>query len=124
MKWKGLRVMKCLALLCLCPGLGGASVSAMLSTHYLATLPERPDPATAHIFPRDIHGTTIYQTPQEDLRLTIAEWSSFGCIFIGLLFGVVYLEMGEGIGVDSEQDRKISDPSIQIVYQTVSDKHH
>lgn len=87
-----LATLKFCALLFLLPGLGGLIVSAMVSTHYLETLPKMPAPEQNRIVPRGIHGITIYQTAQEDRNLNIMEYSSVGVFSIGLILGLVYLE--------------------------------
>jgi hypothetical protein len=92
MKGARLAALKFLALLFLLPGLAGLLVSAMISTHYLATMPQLPDPAAARIVPRTIHGTTIYQTIEEDRNLSAIEYGSVGVFAIGLALSVVFLE--------------------------------
>jgi len=42
--------------------------------------------------PRDVHGVVVFQTVQEDARLSIMEYSSVSVFLIGLLLGIVYLE--------------------------------
>jgi len=74
------------------PGLAGLVISATVSTNYLQNLPQRPVPAELRMIPRNIHGTTVYQTADEDRKLSIMEYSSVAVFLIGLVFGVVYLE--------------------------------
>ena len=92
MKTARLANLKFLALLFLLPGLAGLIVSAMISTHYLDTMPGRPAPEMNRIVPRGIHGTTVYQTPAEDRDLNLIEGASVGVFLVGLALGVVYLE--------------------------------
>ena len=87
-----LTVLKFFALLFLLPGLGGLVFSAMVSTDYLENLPHFPAPAEQRMTPRNVHGVVIYQTAQEDQRLSIAEYSSVSVFLVGLLLGIVYLE--------------------------------
>jgi hypothetical protein len=63
----------------------------MVSTEYLQTLPRMPQPADMRMVPRNIHGTVVYETQEEDRRLTILEDASVVVFLIGLGFGVVYL---------------------------------
>jgi hypothetical protein len=42
--------------------------------------------------PRNVHGTVIYQTVQEDQRLSAMEYGSVSVFLVGLLLGIVYLE--------------------------------
>lgn len=63
----------------------------MISTQYLETLPRDPIPVEMRMIPRNIHGTVVYQTEQEDTRLTLFEDSSVGIFVIGLGLGLVYL---------------------------------
>jgi hypothetical protein len=80
------------SLLFLLPGLAGLIFSAMISTHYLDTLPRWPAPEEMRMTPRSIHGVVVYQTVSEDMRLTATEDTSVGIFAIGMLLGVVYLE--------------------------------
>ena len=92
MKSVRLAALKFFALLFLLPGLAGLIVSAMISTHYLDTMPRWPAPAQQRIVPRGIHGTTVYQTVAENRELNAIEYSSVGVFVIGLVVGVTYLE--------------------------------
>jgi hypothetical protein len=87
-----LAMLKFFALLFILPGLGGLIVSAMISTHYLDTMPRFPDPDELRTVPRNIHGMVIYQTEQEDEKLNRIEYSSVGVFTIGLALGLTYLE--------------------------------
>ena len=87
-----LAALKLFALLFLLPGLAGLIVSAMISTHYLATMPRWPVMEQHRFVPRGIHGTTIYQTPEENRNLNVIEYTSVGIFLTGLVIGVIYLE--------------------------------
>jgi hypothetical protein len=87
-----LSVLKFFALLFLLPGLGGLVFSAVISTDYLDNLPKSPTPTEQRMTPRNIHGAVIYQTVQEDERLSVLEYSSVAVFLVGLLLGIVYLE--------------------------------
>jgi hypothetical protein len=92
MSWEQLARLKTYALALMLPGLAGLIVSAMISVHYLDTMPRWPAPSELRIVPRNIHGIVVYQTPQEDRRLDLAEYSSVGVFLVGLTLGLVYLE--------------------------------
>jgi hypothetical protein len=92
MKAARLAALKFFALLFLLPGLSGLIISAMISAHYLDTMPKWPAPEEHRIVPRGIHGTTVYQTPAENSELNLIEYSSVGVFLVGLGLGVVYLE--------------------------------
>jgi hypothetical protein len=92
MKASKLHALKFFALLFLLPGLAGLILSAMISTHYLVTMPRSPAPEQLRIVPREIHGTTIYQTVTENGELNAIEYTSVGVFLVGLVIGVVYLE--------------------------------
>lgn len=92
MKSVHLATLKFFALLFLLPGLAGLIVSAMVSTHYLYTMPRFPVPEQDRVVPRGIHGLTVYQTPEEDRKLNLMEYSSVGIFVVGLGLSVVYLE--------------------------------
>jgi hypothetical protein len=87
-----LRTLKFFSMLFLLPGLAGLIVSAMVSTHYLDTLPKSPVPEEMRMIPRGINGTVVYQTAEEDRRLTLMECTSVGIFVLGLGLSVVYLE--------------------------------
>jgi hypothetical protein len=87
-----LTALKFFALLFLLPGLGGLIFSAMVSTDYLESLPKSPAPSEQRMTPRNVHGTVIFQTVQEDERLSAMEYTSVSVFLAGLLLGIVYLE--------------------------------
>ena len=92
MKATRLATLKLFALLFLLPGLAGLIASAMVSTHYLDAMPKWPVPEEQRVVPREIHGTTIYQTVAEDRKLSLIEYSSVAVFLVGLVIGVIYLE--------------------------------
>lgn len=92
MKTAHLSMLKFLALLFILPGLAGLIVSAMISTHYLDTLPRVPFVREYRTVPRNIHGTVVYQTANEDRTLNEFEYGSVGVFLIGLALGLIYLE--------------------------------
>jgi hypothetical protein len=106
MKRSKLILLKFFALLFLLPGLGGLVFSAMVSTDYLENLPKSPAPAELRMTPRNVHGIVIYQTQQEDKRLTIMEYGSVSVFLVGLLLGIVYLEKWSS-NLQFEMDRDI-----------------
>lgn len=92
MKSASLHMLRSIALLFLLPGLGGVVISAAISTHYLNTLPRVPVLEDGREVPRSIDGVTIFQTKEEDRRLSLLEYGSVGIFVVGFLLGVVYLE--------------------------------
>lgn len=92
MKRANLALLKFLALLFLLPGLGGVIFSVVVSTDYLEQMPKSPSPSEQRMTPRNVHGTVIYQTVNEDKRLSIMEYTSVSVFLVGLLLGIVYLE--------------------------------
>ena len=92
MKTAQLAALRFFALLFLLPGLAGLIVSAMISTHYLEAMPRGPVLDDGRIVPREIHGIVVYQTPDENRRLNLIEYSSVGVFVVGLGLGLVYLE--------------------------------
>ncbi len=106
MKPAQMGTLKFFSLLFLLPGLAGLIVSAMISTHYLDTLPKWPAPDQMRITPRNIHGTVVYQTVEENSRLNLLEYSSVGVFLIGLGLGFVYLAkwgIVQALGADDEE---------------------
>lgn len=92
MKTRQLAAMRKISLALILPGLAGLIVSAMISVHYLDTMPRWPEPQQMRTVPRNIHGIIVYQTPAEDRRLDLYEYSSIGVFLPGLILGLVYLE--------------------------------
>jgi hypothetical protein len=92
MKSAHLALFRIVALAFLLPGLAGLVISAFLSSTYLDTLPASPMPAEMRTTPRTIHGVVVYQTPEEDRRLNLMEYSSVGIFLVGLGLSIVYLE--------------------------------
>lgn len=104
-----LATLKFFALLFLLPGLAGLIVSAMISTHYLDTMPKWPVPEENRVVPRGIHGTTVYQTPAEDRTLNRIEYSSVGIFLVGLVLGVVYLEKWGSTQGTTDEESKLAE---------------
>lgn len=96
------------ALLFLLPGLAGVILSGWVSTSYFATLPRTPVPADSRIFPRSVNGIVVYQTQEEDRRLTRLESSSIAVFLVGLTLGIIHLRrwgiQEVLIGSDVEED--------------------
>jgi hypothetical protein len=110
MKSAKLATLRFVALLFLLPGLGGLILSAVVSTHYLDTLPRWPTPEQERMIPRNIHGIVVYQTAQEEHRLTLLEDSSVGIFVLGLGLSVWYLEQWSSLRTrESEQDDDLTE---------------
>ena len=92
MKPSQLSTLRFFSLLFLLPGLAGLILAAVLSTHYLDTLPRFPVPEELRNVPRAIHGVVVYQTKKEDRRMTLLEGGAVGVFVMGLVMGAVYLE--------------------------------
>ena len=92
MQTRQLSTLRHFSLLFLLPGLVGMIFAAMLSTHYLDTMPRTPEPDEMRMTPRNIHGAIVYQTTEEDRKLTLVEDLSVACLVVGLGMGLVYLE--------------------------------
>jgi hypothetical protein len=92
MKTARLATLRFFSLLFLLPGLAGLVISAMVSTHYMDTLPRSPAPEELRTTPRSINGAVVFQTVEEDRRLDWMEYTSTGIFVIGLGLSFVYLE--------------------------------
>jgi len=104
MKASNLATLRFISLLFLLPGLAGLILSAMVSTHYRDTLPRMPAPEELRMTPRNIDGTVVYQTAEEDSRLSVMEYSSVGVFLVGLSLGLVYLEKWGGFRAKEAED--------------------
>ena len=105
MKDTQLSTLRFLSLLFLFPSLAGLILSAMISTHYLDTLPTLPHPEQMRMTPRNIHGVIVYQTEEEDRRLSLMEGSSVVVFLLGLGSGLVYLrKRGIAAAIEAEED--------------------
>jgi hypothetical protein len=101
---------KTAALTLMLPGLAGLVIAAMISGHYLDTMPKWPSPPQQRTVPRNIHGIVVYQTAAEDRRLDIIEYSSVGVFLVGLTLGLVYLERwGARQASVAEEDEKLTE---------------
>ena len=106
MNRRQLGTLRLVSLLLILPGLAGLVFSAMISTEYLQTLPQVPQPAEMRMIPRNIHGTVVYETKEEDRRLTLLEDSSVIVFLAGLGFGLVYLRkwgIAQALAGDDEE---------------------
>jgi hypothetical protein len=113
MNRRQLRLLRFFALLFLLPGLGGLVFSAMVSTQYLETLPRLPVPEEMRMVPRNIHGIVVYQTDEEDRRLTMLEDVSVGIFVIGLGMGLVYLrKWGIAQALGAEEDDQLPQQAV------------
>jgi hypothetical protein len=87
------------------PGLAGLILSAIISTHYMNSLPRYPDPQSLHMTPRNINGYIVYQSDHEDRLLDLVEYSSVGIFLIGLSTGLVYLQKwGLAHAIEADDD--------------------
>jgi len=110
MKTAQLATLRFFSLLFLLPGLAGLVISAMVSTHYMDTLPKSPAPEELRTTPRNINGYVVYQTVEEDQRLTFLEYTSMGVFVIGLGMGLVYFEKwGNYRSREAEEDNELSE---------------
>ena len=100
------------AMFFLLPGLVGMLAAAMLSTRYVDTLPRMPVPEELRYTPRNINGTVVYETAEEDRRLSVLEYTSAGVFVLGVGLGVVYLrQWGVMNAISAEEDDYAEDAS-------------
>jgi hypothetical protein len=97
MKAAQLATLRFFALFFLLPGLAGLIVSAMVSVHYLDILPRSPDLEVGCVVPRSIHGIVVYQTEEEDRKLSLMEYSAVGIFAVGFGLSMVYLEQWSSV---------------------------
>jgi hypothetical protein len=102
-----LAALKFFALLFIVPGLTGLIVSAMISTHYLDAMPRGPIQTEGRVVPREIHGIIVYQTPEENRKLNLIEYSSVGIFVVGLGLGLVYLEKWGSVQGRWDEDERV-----------------
>ena len=105
-----LRWLRFFALLFVLPGLGGLLLSASVSTQFMQSLPREPVPSELRYFPRNINGIVVYQTKDEDRRLSVLEDTSVGVFLVGLSLGLVYLrQWGLAYAISAEEDEYAED---------------
>jgi hypothetical protein len=105
MSKENLATLRAFSFVCLLPGLAGLIVAAIISTHYMDTLPRFPDPQNLRMTPRNINGYVVYQTDEEARRLENVEYSSVGVFLVGLATGLVYLQKwGIARAIEAEDD--------------------
>jgi hypothetical protein len=105
MRTAHLAALRFFSLLFLLPGLAGLIVSAMISTHYLEVMPRGPVMVEGRIVPREIHGIVVFQTPEENRKLSTIEYSSVGVFLFGLGLGLVYLEKWGSLQVPAGEEK-------------------
>jgi uncharacterized membrane-anchored protein YitT (DUF2179 family) len=107
-----LSTLRFFSLLFLLPGLAGLITSAIISTHYLDTLPRTPVAAELRMTPRNVHGIIIYQTEEENRKLNLIEYSSVGTFLVGLGMGLVYIrKWGIARALEAEDDEFVAEES-------------
>lgn len=105
MKAAKLSSLRFFELLFLYSGLAGLVLSSVISAHYLDTLPQSPAPDEMRMTPRGIHGMVVYQTVEENRRLSLIEYSSAGVLLAGIGLGLVYQEKrGSAQAREAERD--------------------
>jgi hypothetical protein len=105
-----LGTLRFVSLLFLFPGLAGLLVAASFSTYYQQTLPRGPIPSEMRMTPRSINGVVVYQTAEEDRKLSEMEYFSVGVFVAGLGVGVVYLrQWGIRAAISAEEDEYAED---------------
>jgi hypothetical protein len=92
MKNPQIKALKHFSLLLLLFGVVGFALSTIVSGQYLDTLPKNPAVEELRTVPRNIHGTVVYQTVEENRKLTLIDAGSAIGILLGLGLGIVYLE--------------------------------
>jgi hypothetical protein len=105
-----LGTLRFVTLLFLLPGLAGLLVAASFSTYYMQILPRAPIPFEMRMIPRNINGILVYQTAEEDRRLSVMEYTSVGVFVVGLGLGLVYLrQRGIAAAISAEDDEYAED---------------
>jgi hypothetical protein len=92
MKNSRMATLRQFSLLLLFFGTVGFIFSAIISTHYLDMLPKTPVPEEMRMTPRNIHGVVVYQTVEENRKLTLIDGGSAIGIILGLGLWMVYME--------------------------------
>ena len=125
MRIVSLATLKFLALLFLIPGSAGLILSAVTSTDYLDNLPRFPVPQERRMVPRNINGTVVYQTSDEDQKLTLLEDASAGIFLMGIGVGLVYLEKWSHLRsrASEEEEEGIEDPGRQGFRPMEEERH-
>ena len=107
-----LSTLRFFSLLFLLPGMAGLITSAIISTHYLDTLPRTPVASELRMTPRNVHGIIIYQTEEENRKLNLIEYSSVATFLVGLGMGLVYIrKWGIARALEAEDDEFVAEES-------------
>jgi hypothetical protein len=113
MKSRSSRMLRQLLILFTFSGVAGCLYATYISGSYLQDLPRLPSPADGRMVPRDISGVCIYQTAEEDRRLTIVQTGSAAMLSLGLALWVIRMRrwgIAEAIGAELDEE----DPEHQI----------
>lgn len=102
-----LRAMRIFSLLFLIAGIGGYIVSTALSEQARTNLPQGLVLAQGRMVPREIHGTTIYLTREENRRLNFFEYSSMAMLLTGAALGFLFWTKLSQSGAYSGEDESL-----------------
>ena len=110
MKNPQIKALKQFSLLLLLFGVVGFALSTIVSGQYLDTLPKNPVPEELRTVPRNIHGVVVYQTVEENRKLTLIDGGSVVGILLGLVLGMVYLEK---VGTFADRSKEEVESSLE-----------
>lgn len=103
-----LRTVRMISLLFLLAGIGGYIVSTVLAEQALVTFPQGLVLAQGRMIPREIHGTTIYLTREENRRLNLFEYSSMAMLLTGATLGFFFWTKLSQSGAYSGEDDSLN----------------
>jgi hypothetical protein len=110
MKNPQIMALKQFSLLLLLFGVVGFALSTIVSGQYLETLPKNPVQEELRTVPRNIHGVVVYQTIEENRKLTLIDGGSVIGILLGLGLGMVYLEK---VGTFADRSKEEEEDSLE-----------
>lgn len=102
-----LRAMRMISLLFLLAGIGGYIASTIVVEQDRMTLPRGLVLAQGRMIPREIHGTTIYLTREENRRLNLFEYSSMTMLLAGAGLGLLFWTKLSQSGAYSGEDESL-----------------
>src|SRR4051794_23336211 len=82
---------KRLAAIFLIPSMMGFALFVALEVRFHSACPNKPEPKTKRVIPRQMNGRVVYLRRKEDLLLTAVETGSIVLLILGTAIGIAFV---------------------------------